>query len=305
MNPAVDSRIDTILAAEGAARMLRHDYEELRTWPLALTAYNHGRAGVARAVREVGTRDLGEIVQKYNSKRFGFASRNFYSEFVAATTVHSRYAELFPGVSPDPEVQFDQLEMAHFVSLLDLAEATGTDVDVLRGLNPALDDDVFNGTLLLPKAYRLRVPAGEFARFESAYGALPSDRRRDSQIAGRLSRPDGRHRGRDRAALRHDGGGDSARQRTVAPRSHQGRPVPAHSGSPAAPAEDDAGVGAGSGSDHRHHRGRRDQRRGAGRRSGARGRSGRGADRGRHGARRRSGGEPGHPPWSGRARPWL
>jgi membrane-bound lytic murein transglycosylase D len=69
MNPAVDSRIDTILAAEGAARMLRHDYEELRTWPLALTAYNHGRAGVARAVREVGTRDLGEIVQ-VDAKRF-------------------------------------------------------------------------------------------------------------------------------------------------------------------------------------------------------------------------------------------
>jgi membrane-bound lytic murein transglycosylase D len=182
MNPAVDSRIDTILAAEGAARMLRHDYEELRSWPLALTAYNHGRGGVARAVREVGTRDLGEIVQKYSSRRFGFASRNFYAEFVAATTVHSRHAELFPGVTPDPEVQFDQLEMGHFVSLLDLAEATGTDIDVLRGLNPALDSDVFAGTLLLPKAYRLRVPAGEFARFEAAYGALPSDRRRDSQL---------------------------------------------------------------------------------------------------------------------------
>jgi membrane-bound lytic murein transglycosylase D len=182
MNPAVDSRIDTILAAEGAARMLRHDYEELRSWPLALTAYNHGRAGVARAVREVGTRDLGEIVQSYSSRRFGFASRNFYAEFVAATTVHSRHAELFPGVTPDPEIQFDTFEMAHFVSLLDLAAATGTDVDVLRGLNPALDNDVFSGTLFVPKAYRLRVPAGEFARFEAAYGALPADRRRDSQL---------------------------------------------------------------------------------------------------------------------------
>jgi membrane-bound lytic murein transglycosylase D len=182
MNPAVDSRIDTILAAEGAARMLRHDYEELRSWPLALTAYNHGRAGVARAVREVGTRDLGQIVQNYSSRRFGFASRNFYAEFVAAATVHARYAELFPGVTPDPEIRFDQLEMAHYVSLLDLAEATGTDIEVLRGLNPALDHDVFAGTLLLPKTYRLRVPAGEFARFESAYGALPADRRRDSQL---------------------------------------------------------------------------------------------------------------------------
>jgi membrane-bound lytic murein transglycosylase D len=182
MNPAVDSRVDTILAAEGAARMLRHDYEELRSWPLALTAYNHGRAGVARAVREVGTRDLGEIVQKYSSRRFGFASRNFYSEFVAAATVHARREELFPGVSPDPEITFDQLELAHYVSLLDLTDATGTDVEVLRGLNPALDADVFAGTLLLPKAYRLRVPSGELARFDAAYGAIPADRRRDSQV---------------------------------------------------------------------------------------------------------------------------
>jgi membrane-bound lytic murein transglycosylase D len=132
-------------------------------------------------VREVGTRDLGEIVQKYNSRRFGFASRNFYSEFVAAATVHARHQDLFPGVTPDPEIQFDQLEMAEFVSLLDLAEATGTDVEVLRGLNPALDSDVFSGTLLLPRAYRLRVPAGELARFDAAYAALPADRRRDSQ----------------------------------------------------------------------------------------------------------------------------
>ena len=182
MNPAVDSRIDTILAAEGAARMLRHDYEELRAWPLALTAYNHGRAGVARAVRETGTRDIGEIVKKYNSKRFGFASRNFYSEFVAAATVHARATELFPGVVPDPELAFDQFEMAHYVSLLDLADATGTDVEVLRGLNPALDGDVFSGSLLVPKAYRLRVPAGEYARFETAYGSLPAERRRDSQL---------------------------------------------------------------------------------------------------------------------------
>jgi membrane-bound lytic murein transglycosylase D len=182
MNPAVDSRVDTLLAAEGAARMLRHDYEELRSWPLALTAYNHGRAGVARAVREVGSRDIGEIVQKYQSKRFGFASRNFYSEFVAAARVHHQREQHFPGIEPDPELQFEQFELPHFVSLLDLAEATGIGVEPLRDLNPALDGDVFAGTLLVPKSYRLRVPAGEGARFEAAYTALPADRRRDSQL---------------------------------------------------------------------------------------------------------------------------
>ena len=182
MNPAVDSRTDTLLAAEGAARMLRHDHEELRSWPLALTAYNHGRAGVARAVREVGSRDIGEIVRKYRSKRFGFASRNFYSEFVAAATVYSRRGDLFPGIVPDPELQFEQFELPEFVSLLDLAETTGVGVEALRDLNPALDGDVFAGTLLVPRSYRLRVPSGELPRFEAAYAALPPERRRDSQL---------------------------------------------------------------------------------------------------------------------------
>ena len=182
MNPAVDSRVDTLLAAEGAARMLRHDHEELRSWPLALTAYNHGRAGVARAVREVGSRDIGEIVQKYRSKRFGFASRNFYSEFVAAAAVYSRRGELFPGVVPDPELQFDQFELPEFVSLLDLAETSGIGVEPLRDLNPALAGDVFAGTLLVPRAYPLRVPAGELPRLTEAYAALPPERRRDSQL---------------------------------------------------------------------------------------------------------------------------
>jgi membrane-bound lytic murein transglycosylase D len=192
MNPAVDSRSDTLLAAEGAARMLRHDYEELRSWPLALTAYNHGRAGVARAAREVGSRDIGQIVKNYRSKRFGFASRNFYSEFVAAASVYARREELFPGVTPDPELQFEQFELPQFVSLLDLAERSGVPVEALRDLNPALDGDVFAGELLVPRAYRLRVPAGDLARFESAYAALPADRRRDSQpqVGYRVQRGD-------------------------------------------------------------------------------------------------------------------
>ena len=182
MNPAVDARFDTILAAEGAARMLRHDHEELRSWPLALTAYNHGRAGVARAAREVGSRDIGDIVRRYRSSRFGFASRNFYSEFVAAASVYARREELFPGVVPAAELRFDQFELPAYVSLHDLAQTTGIGVGTLAALNPALDGDVFAGTMLAPRSYRLRVPPGELPRFEAAFATLPPERRRDSQL---------------------------------------------------------------------------------------------------------------------------
>jgi membrane-bound lytic murein transglycosylase D len=52
---SVDQRFDPIIAARGAARLLKHNYEALGSWPLALTAYNHGLAGMKRAVRDVGS----------------------------------------------------------------------------------------------------------------------------------------------------------------------------------------------------------------------------------------------------------
>ncbi|RPJ79748.1 MAG: lytic transglycosylase domain-containing protein, partial [Deltaproteobacteria bacterium] len=79
----LDERRDPILATHAAAKYLKKNYEHLGSWPIALTAYNHGANGMARAKREVGS-DYASIYKRYNGKSFGFASRNFYSEFLAA-----------------------------------------------------------------------------------------------------------------------------------------------------------------------------------------------------------------------------
>jgi hypothetical protein len=63
------------------AGSLRQNYEALQSWPLAITAYNHGKEGMARAVEQVQSRDLADIIERYDSPNFGFASSNFYSEF--------------------------------------------------------------------------------------------------------------------------------------------------------------------------------------------------------------------------------
>src|SRR5262245_17344351 len=54
----VDERRDPFVASESAARLLRNNYERLGSWPLAITAYNHGPGGMAKAVRTLGTRDM-------------------------------------------------------------------------------------------------------------------------------------------------------------------------------------------------------------------------------------------------------
>src|SRR3712207_8093333 len=43
--------------------------------------------------RKLNTKDLSEIILLYDSPSFGFASRNFYSEFLAATKVHRELVE--------------------------------------------------------------------------------------------------------------------------------------------------------------------------------------------------------------------
>lgn len=80
----VNARTDVSVATVAAAKLLRQNFEATRSWPLALTAYNHGLSGVLRAQRQTGSADLCEIIERYNSASFRFASSNFYAQFLAA-----------------------------------------------------------------------------------------------------------------------------------------------------------------------------------------------------------------------------
>src|SRR3990167_2055147 len=95
INTAVDERNDPIEATRAAAKLLKVNYNALQSWPLAVTGYNHGGAGMMRAVKSVGSKDIIEIIQKYRSPTFGFASKNFYAEFLAALDVEVEYEKYF------------------------------------------------------------------------------------------------------------------------------------------------------------------------------------------------------------------
>ena len=50
-----------------------------------------------KAVEKANSSHLPEIINNYNSRRFGFASRNFYAEFLAALNVVNNYKAYFGG----------------------------------------------------------------------------------------------------------------------------------------------------------------------------------------------------------------
>ncbi len=189
---AVDERRDPITSTEGAAQHLKRNYEVLGTWPLAITAYNHGRAGVARAVSQVGTTDIVEIIRRYHGPSFKFASRNFYAEFLAALEVERHFADYFGTLSPPPPLRAETVLVPDYVSFQTLARLTNTDPDMLAELNPALSREVVAGKLHVPRGYRARVPAGAADAFEVRYASLPAhqkfSRQRVAYVTHRVKR---------------------------------------------------------------------------------------------------------------------
>jgi membrane-bound lytic murein transglycosylase D len=158
IDTAVDDRLDPFRSTEAAAQLLAYNYRILGTWPLALTAYNHGAAGVRHAKETLGTDDIVKIVRQYNGRTFGFASRNFYVSFLAALEVDHHPDKYFGGIEKLNEAKFQEVTVPGFVSINSLERATKMDGQKLRALNPALLRAVWDGQRHVPKAYRLRLP---------------------------------------------------------------------------------------------------------------------------------------------------
>ena len=100
-----DDRLNPAIATRSAARLLKGNYDTLQSWPLAISAYNHGRAGMARAKRRYGS-DMAAIIRDYSSRTFGYASKNFYAEFIAAVNVYNDYESHFGQLALDDPMDF-------------------------------------------------------------------------------------------------------------------------------------------------------------------------------------------------------
>ena len=159
VNAAVDERYDPFRATEGAVQLLANNFRLLGSWPLALTAYNHGAAGMRRARDTMGTDDFAVIARRYRGPAFGFASRNFYPSFLAALTIDQDPGRWFPGVVRAPEAAYTEIELPRSAWLVDLQRTVGLPTTQLRELNPALREAAWRGERPLPAGYRLRLPA--------------------------------------------------------------------------------------------------------------------------------------------------
>lgn len=152
----LDERRDPILATYAAAELLKENYEKLGGWALAVTAYNHGAAGMQRAQNIHG--DYANIFRSYRSRTFKFASRNFYAEFLAARQVASNYQDYFGDLELAHPLPSHTTVLKGYASFDDLSQYFQVDPHVLKQMNPALRQPVVDGQKYIPKGYTLRLP---------------------------------------------------------------------------------------------------------------------------------------------------
>ena len=187
----VDQRLDPYSATEAAANLMLYNYRLLGSWPLAVTAYNHGPGGLRRAQDELGTSNIAVIVKRYQGATFGFASRNFYVAFLAALEVDRNAERYFGPLTHLPDTQSTVVTLPDYVPVDALARAFKADLGALRVLNPALRPPVWNKTRFVPRGYALRIPgSAQPAEITAAWARLAPAERYVAQ------RNDGVHRAR-------------------------------------------------------------------------------------------------------------
>jgi membrane-bound lytic murein transglycosylase D len=158
MIPGIDERNDPIKAATAAAKLLRLNYEILGSWPLAVTAYNHGVGGLKKAVRATGTNDLGYMVHNYSNPQFQFASKNFFCGFLAILATLEEHEKLFPDVTLAAPFKFQNIRLVRATGVKSAAKKYGMTPAELLAMNPDIQTSYGRNDGMLPRGYTLKVP---------------------------------------------------------------------------------------------------------------------------------------------------
>lgn len=176
IDAAVDERRDPLASTRAAARLLKENYRILGNWPLAITAYNHGTDGIFRGIKAVESDSLMDLIQHHKSSTFGFASKNFYAEFLAVVDIVRNSDIYFPFLRTHRPVALREVEIKQRVPLVAVLRPAAISQNDFFEWNPALDPTA----KVIPLGYRVKLPPAKIDDFLSAHRrslAAPSARK--------------------------------------------------------------------------------------------------------------------------------
>ncbi|MCB0393824.1 MAG: lytic transglycosylase domain-containing protein, partial [Bdellovibrionales bacterium] len=162
----IDERNSPVKATGAAAQLMLENFRIMKSWPLAVTAYNHGPGGVKLASRKARSTDLATMIEKYDSARFGFASKNFFACFLAALHSERYQEELFGDIPRKEPLQFEDVRLTRNVRVHTVAEVLGLTLEEVKLYNQDLKARSIQTNVYLPVGYNLHVPLGRKAKME-------------------------------------------------------------------------------------------------------------------------------------------
>ena len=163
LREGVDKRNHPMYATRLAAKILKGAYGLLQSWPLAITAYNHGPSGMKRLSQRYKTDDIAELIEKVNHhETFGFASKNFYASFLAALEVEQNSPLHFKNIVWSKPFDAKPILLSSSLEFSRLLNWFGGDEYKLQVFNPHISKSLMSLNKHIPHNTEIYVPAERF-----------------------------------------------------------------------------------------------------------------------------------------------
>ncbi|MCZ6513654.1 MAG: LysM peptidoglycan-binding domain-containing protein, partial [Nitrospinae bacterium] len=116
------------------------------------------------------------------SRRFGFASKNFYSEFLAALEVTRHPRQYFPSLVMQEPNEVVEVPIEDYIHISTLEQYFGMSREEITQFNPALRRPVVSGKRRIPKNYIFKAPAGRNLNLGELYASIPENLKFKKQV---------------------------------------------------------------------------------------------------------------------------
>ena len=174
-NAYIDERNSYEQATRASARHLKDLARRYNgNWELAMAAYNTGAGNVDRAISRAGTANFW-MIYPYIAQE----TRNYVPNILAVILIAKNPEKYgFKGIKSDAPMSYDVVQVPTATSLQLVADATDSNVDYIRSLNPELKRDI------TPRgdAYNVRIPAGRAKQFASLIQRITPDKRETARL---------------------------------------------------------------------------------------------------------------------------
>lgn len=175
INGSVDERRSFEKATHASARYLKFLANRYNgNWELAMGAYNCGEGNVDRAISRAGVASFW-AAYPYLPKE----TRNYVPNILSVILIANNPTKYgFGHIQPAPFLQYDQVRVPASTNLSLIAQASDTNVDYIRYLNPEL-----RGNNTPNEPYTIRIPAGKANQAVAVLRKVPNSNRNTANLA--------------------------------------------------------------------------------------------------------------------------